>query len=57
MPVEGPRLGTKAESHFLRLAGCDLVGMTNVPQSTHHAAFPNEPLSTRQKRMLDYCMR
>jgi 5'-methylthioadenosine phosphorylase len=31
--VEGPRLGTKAESRFLRLAGCDLVGMTNVPEA------------------------
>lgn len=31
--VEGPRLGTKAESHFLRRAGCDLVGMTNVPEA------------------------
>ncbi len=31
--VEGPRLGTKAESHFLRQSGCDLVGMTNVPES------------------------
>lgn len=31
--VEGPRLGTKAESHFLRdSAKCDLVGMTNVPE-------------------------
>ncbi len=30
--VEGPRLGTKAESHFMRGAGCDLVGMTNVPE-------------------------
>ena len=30
--VDGPRLGTKAESHFLRMAGCDLVGMTNVPE-------------------------
>jgi len=30
--VEGPRLGTKAESHFMRSAGCDLVGMTNVPE-------------------------
>jgi len=30
--VNGPRLGTKAESHFLRLVGCDLVGMTNVPE-------------------------
>jgi 5'-methylthioadenosine phosphorylase len=31
--VEGPRLGTKAESNFLRMAGCDLVGMTNVPEA------------------------
>lgn len=31
--VEGPRLGTRAESHFLRQAGCDLVGMTNVPEA------------------------
>jgi len=30
--VDGPRLGTKAESNFLRMAGCDLVGMTNVPE-------------------------
>ncbi len=31
--VEGPRLGTQAESHFLRQAHCDLVGMTNVPEA------------------------
>lgn len=31
--VEGPRLGTRAESHFLRQAGCHLVGMTNVPEA------------------------
>ncbi len=32
--VDGPRLGTKAESLFLRnAAGCDLVGMTNVPEA------------------------
>lgn len=32
--VEGPRLGTKAESIFLRdAAGCDLVGMTNIPEA------------------------
>ncbi len=32
--VEGPRLGTRAESHFLRTAAnCDLVGMTNVPEA------------------------
>jgi len=30
--VEGPRLGTRAESLFLRHAGCDLVGMTNIPE-------------------------
>ena len=31
--VDGPRLGTKAESNFLRgPAGSDLVGMTNVPE-------------------------
>ena len=30
--VEGPRLGTRAESLFLRNAGCDLVGMTNTPE-------------------------
>ena len=30
--VEGPRLGTRAESHFLRNAGCHLVGMTNIPE-------------------------
>lgn len=30
--VEGPRLGTQAESHFLRQAGCHLVGMTNIPE-------------------------
>ncbi|PJB71527.1 MAG: 5'-methylthioadenosine phosphorylase [Alphaproteobacteria bacterium CG_4_9_14_3_um_filter_47_13] len=31
--VEGPRLGTRAESFFLRdAAKCDLVGMTNVPE-------------------------
>jgi 5'-methylthioadenosine phosphorylase len=30
--VEGPRLGTRAESHFMRSAGCHLVGMTNIPE-------------------------
>lgn len=30
--VDGPRLGTRAESFFLRGAGCDIVGMTNVPE-------------------------
>jgi 5'-methylthioadenosine phosphorylase len=31
--IEGPRLGTRAESLFLRGAGADLVGMTNVPEA------------------------
>jgi 5'-methylthioadenosine phosphorylase len=31
--VEGPRLGTRAESFWLRSAGADLVGMTNVPEA------------------------
>ena len=31
--VEGPRLGTRAESFFLQGAGCDLVGMTNIPEA------------------------
>jgi 5'-methylthioadenosine phosphorylase len=32
--VDGPRLGTRVESFFLRgPAGCDLVGMTNVPEA------------------------
>jgi 5'-methylthioadenosine phosphorylase len=30
--VDGPRLGTRAESLFLQGIGCDLVGMTNVPE-------------------------
>ena len=30
--VEGPRLGSKAESHHYRSLGCKLVGMTNVPE-------------------------
>lgn len=30
--VDGPRLGTRAESHFMRLISGDLVGMTNVPE-------------------------
>ena len=31
--IEGPRLGTRAESFWLRSAGADLVGMTNVPEA------------------------
>ena len=31
--VEGPRLGTRAESFFLKdSARCDVVGMTNIPE-------------------------
>ena len=32
--VDGPRLGTRAESFFMRdAAKCDLVGMTNIPEA------------------------
>lgn len=31
--VEGPRFGTRAESHILRSWGAQLVGMTNVPEA------------------------
>ena len=31
--VEGPRLGPRAESRFLRGAGAELGGMTNVPEA------------------------
>jgi 5'-methylthioadenosine phosphorylase len=30
--VDGPRLGTQAESHLMRQMGCHLVGMTNAPE-------------------------
>lgn len=30
--VEGPRLGTRAESHFYKNIGCHVLGMTNVPE-------------------------
>jgi len=30
--VPGPRLGTQAESQWLRQMGADIVGMTNVPE-------------------------
>ncbi|MBI4404569.1 MAG: S-methyl-5'-thioadenosine phosphorylase [Deltaproteobacteria bacterium] len=30
--VEGPRLGTRAESEYLRICKADVVGMTNVPE-------------------------
>jgi 5'-methylthioadenosine phosphorylase len=35
--VEGPRLGTRAESLFMRQVGCHLVGMTNVPRCSWRA--------------------
>ena len=31
--VEGPRLGTQAESHMFRAMNADVVGMTNVPEA------------------------
>jgi 5'-methylthioadenosine phosphorylase len=31
--IEGPRLGTKAESRMFRDFGADIVGMTNVPEA------------------------
>lgn len=31
--VEGPRLGTRAESNAFRTLGFDIVGMTNVPEA------------------------
>ena len=31
--VEGPRLGTRAESFFLKKADCHLIGMTNLPEA------------------------
>ncbi len=33
LPPRGPRLGTRAESFFLRSADADLVGMTNAPEA------------------------
>lgn len=30
--VDGPRLGTQAESHFFRSIDCDIVGMSNIPE-------------------------
>ncbi len=32
--VEGPRLGTRAESNYLKnVVGCDVVGMSNIPEA------------------------
>lgn len=30
--IEGPRFSTRTESMFLRQIGCDVIGMTNVPE-------------------------
>ncbi len=31
--IEGPRFSTKAESNIFRQWGCDLIGMTNIPEA------------------------
>jgi 5'-methylthioadenosine phosphorylase len=31
--IEGPRFSTKAESHIFRQWGCDIIGMTSVPEA------------------------
>ena len=31
--IEGPRFSTKAESHIFRQWGCDIIGMTAVPEA------------------------
>ncbi len=31
--IEGPRFSTKAESHIYRAWGCDIIGMTAVPEA------------------------
>ena len=31
--IEGPRFSTAAESHAMRASGCDLVGMTGLPEA------------------------
>jgi purine nucleoside phosphorylase len=48
--VEGPRPGTQAESHLLRQLGCDLVGMTNVPEAflAREAPLPAPEPAVRQ---------
>ena len=54
--VEGPRLGTRAESFFLRdVAQCDLVGMTNVPEAflAREARWLLCDLSCHRLRLLD----
>jgi 5'-methylthioadenosine phosphorylase len=31
--MEGPQFSTKAESHMYRSWGCDVIGMTNMPEA------------------------
>ena len=31
--MEGPQFSTKAESHLFRQWGCDVIGMTNIPEA------------------------
>ncbi len=31
--IDGPQFSTRAESHFYRAQGCDVIGMTNMPEA------------------------
>ncbi len=33
LAMEGPQFSTKAESHLYRQWGCDIIGMTNIPEA------------------------
>ena len=33
LAMEGPQFSTKAESHMYRAWGCDVIGMTNMPEA------------------------
>ena len=33
LAMEGPQFSTKAESHLFRQWGCDVIGMTNIPEA------------------------
>ena len=33
LAMEGPQFSTKAESHIYRQWGCDVIGMTNMPEA------------------------
>ena len=33
LAMEGPQFSTKAESHLFRQWGCDIIGMTNIPEA------------------------